>query len=32
LVDSLAALDVTLDDEVLQKCDEVHAQILYPMG
>ena len=32
LEDSLAALDVTLDDEVLRQCDAVHAQILYPMG
>ena len=32
LTDSLAALDVALSDEVLQQCDEVHAQILYPMG
>ena len=32
LEDSLAALDVTLDDDVLRQCDAVHAQILYPMG
>ena len=32
LEDSLAALDVTLDDEVLRQCDAVHKQILYPMG
>ena len=32
LEDSLAALDVTLDDEVLRQCDAVHTQILYPMG
>ena len=32
LEDSLAALDVTLDDEVLRQCDAVHNQILYPMG
>ena len=32
LEDSLAALDVTLDDEVLRHCDAVHTQILYPMG
>ena len=32
LEDSLAALDVTLDEEVLRQCDAVHKQILYPMG
>ena len=32
LEDSLAALDVILDDEVLRQCDAVHTQILYPMG
>ena len=32
LTDSLAALDVTLSDEVVRRCDEVHAEILYPMG
>jgi len=32
LEDSLAALDVTLDAEVLQQCDAVHQDILYPMG
>ena len=32
LEDSLAALDVTLDDEVLRQCNAVHTQILYPMG
>tara|TARA_B100000989_G_scaffold265859_1_gene219007 strand:- start:245 stop:1264 length:1020 start_codon:yes stop_codon:yes gene_type:complete len=32
LDDSLAALDVTLDDEVLRQCNAVHTQILYPMG
>lgn len=32
LTESLAALDVTLSDDVLRKCDEVHAEILYPMG
>ena len=31
LEDSLAALDVILDDEVLRQCDAVHTQILYPM-
>lgn len=29
---SLAAMDVTLSSEILQKLDEVHAKILYPMG
>ena len=29
---SLAAMDVTLSREILQKLDEVHANILYPMG
>ncbi len=32
LESSLAALDVTLEDDVLRKCDAVHAEILYPMG
>ncbi|MDD2828212.1 MAG: aldo/keto reductase [Sulfuricurvum sp.] len=29
---SLAAMEVSLSQEVLQKLDEVHAKILYPMG
>ena len=29
---SLAAMDLTLGDEVLQACDQVHQEILYPMG
>ncbi len=29
---SLAAMEVTLSPELLQKLDEVHAKILYPMG
>lgn len=29
---SLAAMDMTLSNEVLQACDEVHSEILYPMG
>ncbi|MFY9143563.1 aldo/keto reductase [Sulfuricurvum sp.] len=29
---SLAAMDVTLSSEILQKLDAVHAKILYPMG
>lgn len=32
LDESLAALEVTLSDEVMQECDEVHAAIPYPMG
>ena len=32
LTESLAALDVKLSDEVMKQCDEVHSQILYPMG
>ncbi len=29
---SLAAMDLTLSDEVLRACDKVHEEILYPMG
>lgn len=29
---TLAAMDLTLSEEVLQACDAVHAEILYPMG
>ncbi|MCH7670976.1 MAG: aldo/keto reductase [Proteobacteria bacterium] len=29
---SLAALDVSLSEEVMQQCDEVHKQYPYPMG
>ena len=32
LDESLAALDVTLSDEIMKQCDEVHKEILYPMG
>lgn len=32
LDESLAALDVQLSDELMQKCDEVHDKNLYPMG
>lgn len=32
LTDSLAALDIKLSDDVMRQCDEVHAEILYPMG
>jgi aryl-alcohol dehydrogenase-like predicted oxidoreductase len=28
----LAAMNMTLSDEVLQACDRVHQEILYPMG
>jgi aryl-alcohol dehydrogenase-like predicted oxidoreductase len=29
---TLAAMDLVLSDEVLKACDEVHNEILYPMG
>jgi len=29
---TLAAMDLTLSDEILQACDKVHQDILYPMG
>ncbi len=32
LGESLAAMELLLDDETLKRCDEVHADILYPMG
>ncbi len=32
LDDSLAALDLELSKEVLAACDQVHAEIIYPMG
>ncbi len=32
LDDSLAAMDLELSDEVMRLCDEVHNDILYPMG
>jgi aryl-alcohol dehydrogenase-like predicted oxidoreductase len=32
LDDSLAAIDFELSEDVLRKCDEVHNEILYPMG
>ncbi len=32
LQESLAAFDVKLSDEIMKQCDEVHKQILYPMG
>ncbi|WP_300360767.1 aldo/keto reductase [Hydrogenimonas sp.] len=32
LDETLAALDVTLDDEIIRACDGVHEAIMYPMG
>ena len=32
LDESLAALDVSLSDDVMKQCDEVHKKHLYPMG
>ncbi len=32
LDDTLAAMDLTLSHEVLDACDKVHQEILYPMG
>ena len=32
LDESLAALEVSLSDELKVKCDEVHQEFLYPMG
>lgn len=32
LDDSLAAIDLTLPADVLQQCDAIHNDILYPMG
>ncbi len=32
LNDTLAAMDLELSNEVLQACDAVHQEILYPMG
>lgn len=32
LDDSLAALDVALDEEIMKACDGVHEAVLYPMG
>jgi aryl-alcohol dehydrogenase-like predicted oxidoreductase len=29
---TLAAMELSLPDEVLQACDKVHKEILYPMG
>jgi len=29
---TLAAMDLTLSDDILQACDRVHQDILYPMG
>lgn len=32
LDDSLAAMNLELSEDILDKCDEVHRDILYPMG
>ncbi len=32
LEESLAALELELDEETLKRCDQVHNEILYPMG
>jgi len=32
LDDSIAAIDLELSEDLLRKCDEVHKDILYPMG
>ena len=32
LDDSLAALKIDLDDEILNACEQVHQEIMYPMG
>lgn len=32
LKESLASMDLELSKEVLEECDKVHAEILYPMG
>lgn len=32
LEESLAAMDLKLSEDVLEECDKVHAEILYPMG
>jgi len=32
LDDALAALDVTLSDETMKQCEDVHKEFLYPMG
>jgi len=32
LDDTLAAMDLTLSHEILNACDKVHQEILYPMG
>jgi aryl-alcohol dehydrogenase-like predicted oxidoreductase len=29
---SLSAMNLTLSDEILRACDNVHEEILYPMG
>lgn len=32
LEESLAAMDMKLDNEIVARCDQVHSEILYPMG
>lgn len=32
LDESFAALEITLSDEIMKKCEEVHKEHLYPMG
>lgn len=32
LQESLAAMDIQLDEDVLEQCNQVHQEILYPMG
>ncbi len=32
LEENLKAAEVTLSQEILKKCDEIHSEILYPMG
>ena len=32
LDEALAAMDLTLSKEILKECDQVHQEILYPMG
>ncbi len=32
LDEAFAALDLSLSEEILKECDEVHQQYLYPMG
>ncbi len=32
LQESLAAMDIQLSEDVLDQCEQVHREILYPMG